>query len=289
MATFFARIGLCMMLAFSAVSQAEIIQVDDIKVLHQYATPDTLILTDIDHTLLQSATQLASHEWWVHLRKAVDQSALTRDQAWPVFGPQNSWIFHQVPVRPMQEDTAQVIKQLQEKKQPLLALTARPKTAIYCPHYDRLTRDHLKKIDIDFTLSTLPAELGFTEIETPLWSSCYGVIFTGKIPKGTSLVAFLKDHNFKPSRVVLIDDMLYQLESMENALAELGIEFVGLHYVQEPKPFDAAIANVQWHALMTTGVVPSDEEAAKIKEKFPERDPNFMLNYVLDSVRFLHL
>lgn len=289
MKTFFARICTGIMLASSTTSQAEIIQVSDIKVLHQYASPDTLILTDIDHTLLKSATHLASHDWWGHVHKTIDKSTITREQAWPVFGPQTIWIMHQVPAQPMQEDTAQVIRQLQDKKIHVMALTARPKSSSYCAHYDRLTRDHLKKIDVDFTLSTLPAELAFTEVETPLWSCCYGVIFTGKVPKGISLVAFLNDHNYKPARVVLIDDLLPQLESMEKALAEVGIEFVGLHYVQTHKPFDAAIANIQWHALLTTGVVPSDEEVAKIKEKFPERDVDYMLNYVIDSVRFLHL
>lgn len=49
--------------------------------------------------------------------------------------------------------------------------------------------------------------------------------------KGSVLKAFLDKISEKPTRIVLIDDTLENLQSMQHELDQLGIFFLGLHYV----------------------------------------------------------
>jgi hypothetical protein len=270
-------------LFFRALS-AEIITVNDINELRNYASPDTLILVDIDDTLLRPSTQLGSSHWWAHMQNTVGKDIDIRN-AFPGFNPLIGWIFHHLTMEPMQSDTAQVIRDLQNQNICVLALTARPKNATFCPHYDRVTREDLRSIGVDFTQSKLQGEIDFAERDG-LWSFSYGVIFSNRQLKGGALKDFLHTFRVKPERIVLVDDKRYQIASVEHAMADVGIPFVGLHYQtsKQQAELDAAIANIQWHALMTNGKIPSDEEARQLQALSPTRDQDFFLNHMIQNV-----
>jgi hypothetical protein len=58
-----------------------------------------------------------------------------------------------------------------------------------------------------------------------------GVLFADKSSKGESLKLFLKKVNFKPKKIVMIDDQKRYLESVLKTSEDLNINFIGIHYI----------------------------------------------------------
>jgi hypothetical protein len=197
------------------------------------------------------------------------------------------WIIQHVPLEPMESHTPAVISRIQQRGIPILAFTARSKKTAYCPPFDRVTRDQLLSIGVDFTKTSLPKELSLDEVDAGMWGFSYGVVFCPGAGKGPPFAHFLKHYGYRPERIVFVDDRLNMLESMEQAMADEGIPFLGLHYVRPAPAFNLAVANIQWHALLTTGSIPSDDEALKLYLENPERSPNFLLEHMLDQLHSL--
>lgn len=101
--------------------------------------------------------------------------------------------------------------------------------------------EHLKKNQFDFTVA-FPQFSGLwikMYKDDPLSRLYYkkplfkeGVLFCNGHHKGPVLTAFLAAIGWKPSKIVFLDDRLDFLESVENALKQEGIEFIGLHYTE---------------------------------------------------------
>lgn len=194
-----------------------------------------------------------------------------------------------IPMKPMESCTAEVVANIQNRGITILALTARHQRAPFCPHFDWVTRKHLRDMGIDFRRSCLPDGIKASDEEFVAWGYHEGVIYTNGQQKGPSLMAFLRHHGYRPSRVVLIDDRLDMLESVEEVLQQEGIPFLGLHYVREEPPFHLAAANVQWHSLLTTGFVPTDEEALAMFAQGPKRSPDFFLECIIEHMKAILL
>lgn len=106
--------------------------------------------------------------------------------------------------------------------------------------------------------------------EAPLFKE--GVIFASNVPKGKALKAFLAYAQFKPNKIIFVDDKQKNLSSVEEVAAEIGISFEGLEYTaalenSEP-PLNKECAHLQFHILETEKKWISDEVAKNsIKNK----------------------
>ena len=93
-----------------------------------------------------------------------------------------------------------------------------------------------------------------------------GVILSHRFPKGEVLATFLKRLHWEPRRLIFIDDLLPNVESVENSLRKSGIEELQCwHYTaaeRYQKEVDLAVADLQVRTLVEKGVWLSDEEAA---------------------------
>lgn len=58
-----------------------------------------------------------------------------------------------------------------------------------------------------------------------------GILFAADLPKGEILQAFLNRIKWRPQRVFFIDDTLEYVQSVEKAMQQAGIAFIGFHYV----------------------------------------------------------
>ncbi|MFY7991751.1 MAG: DUF2608 domain-containing protein [Bacteriovoracaceae bacterium] len=95
-----------------------------------------------------------------------------------------------------------------------------------------------------------------------------GVLFLGdeKSTKGALLVQFLDKVQWKPKKVIFIDDKMSHLSSLENALNEAKIPFQGYQYkgVEKlPGELNEQIAEVQFTYLRKDHKWLSDSEAKK--------------------------
>lgn len=127
-----------------------------------------------------------------------------------------------------------LINKIQEKNIPVIALTLidtgtqETKEEIEA---DRI--NDLLKFNINFNKSFNINLLNLTNPNQPDSKPVFkkGILFADKTPKGETLKLFLEKLNFKPKKIVFIDDYIEYINSVANAAQELNIDFVGIHYL----------------------------------------------------------
>ncbi|MBA3956827.1 MAG: DUF2608 domain-containing protein [Parachlamydiaceae bacterium] len=131
-----------------------------------------------------------------------------------------------------------LIRRLQERNIPVLGFTAIDTSVI--PKIGSIPAwrgRELKRLGISFHSkgSFFPEErIEFTEFPPfrgtfPLYED--GILYSNVTPsKGAVLVAFLNKISQQPSKIILVDDSLDNLQSVDNELKKLGIAFLGIHY-----------------------------------------------------------
>jgi hypothetical protein len=160
----------------------------------------------------------------------------------------------------------QFIHTLKSKKPKVLALTAM-NTGSYgeIPSLQELRFYQLLELGIRFDDSSFTNFYEFPEYgslnDMPLFHR--GVLFSAGTPKGQVLLAFLKKADFKPNKVIFVDDKKSWVEEMENSLNAQGIDNLCIHLRQIEKfgKFDPAVAEYQLNTLIREKKWLSDEEA----------------------------
>ncbi len=240
-------------------SHASESQVTDIKDLAQVATAlaengtrRTLLVMDIDDTLLTSQGFFGSdrwYEWQKHL-------AATDPAKVPCLFDVISLNYEVGTQQPTQPDGPALINALPGEK---LLLTSRN------PLYRGGTVRTLH--DAGYALPTPLA--GQTDGSSWRWrkapdaresdvSYAQGIFMTAGQDKGLVLLALLGRLHQRYDRVVLVDDGDANIRNMQAALRDAGIDYHGLHYTRIDKTVSAADANVglqawqAWQALLST-------------------------------------
>lgn len=170
-----------------------------------------------------------------------------------------------------------IIKIIQTKNIKVLALTS-----ILTGKFGHISSledwdiDRLSHYDINFNKSweKVPYQK-FTNL-TPKESGRYpafknGIVFTAGMPKGDVLKQFLLYANFKPIKIIFIDDKLQNLKSVEAFCLQENISFIGFEYIasknkSQPK-LNVERAKFQYKYLEKEHKWLSDQEAdQKMKE-----------------------
>ncbi|MBS0185407.1 MAG: DUF2608 domain-containing protein [Proteobacteria bacterium] len=80
-----------------------------------------------------------------------------------------------------------------------------------------------------------------------------GILYSNRLPKGNVLSAFLDfvKSSFKPSEIVLFDDLLHNLKNVEMVAFQRQIKFRGFHYnkIRELRDRGYSDAEIQRHLL----------------------------------------
>lgn len=103
----------------------------------------------------------------------------------------------------------------------------------------------------------------------PLFKS--GILFSSDHPKGEILKQFLTTLKLKPSKIIFVDDRIDFLASVEDAMKDMQIEFLGLHYLaleKFSKEVDEKLASFQFKHLIEQGEWLNDEKARKQLDSF---------------------
>lgn len=246
--------------------------------------PHTAVFFDIDETLIITACTLGSTSWWDHCLHKFSKANIDRDKISIFFQPIIDKIIKEVPVKPVEEETPKIIHGLQRQNILAFGLTARSKTALQ--GMDLITNDHLQSVNINF--DCFPSLKASEEISDFF---AYGIIFTGYMPKGPFLKKFLENVDLHPSKIVFVDDRMSQLQSVEKAVIEQGLVFEGFHYKaahEQCQNFDPLIGNIQLKALITLGIILSDEEAKACAEQLGDVDPDFYLHEIIRQAQEPH-
>lgn len=211
--------------SFSNFLTAEIFESFAIKDMLKFTDKETLVVTDLNHVLMETKQPLGSDHWAAYeVKKQMAETGATKLEVLHQMVPMWHHILMESEFKPVEPTTAGVIRKLQQQGNYVVGLTARYTEMAYP------TIKQLQSIGINLDLHSL-SNLDH-EIEGG-FSAKYveGVIFVGlKNDKGETLMRLLSQLNHKPKKILFIDDKEKNLHSVSAACKKRGIPFIGLRY-----------------------------------------------------------
>ncbi len=209
-----------------------IIEHNDLSIVLEVVAPHTLVLFDLDNTLIKNAQSLGSPEWFTYFHQKLRASGLPDKEA-----------YQEVLATYLAVNKVAQVELVCEKAPPVLTqlhlyasvgfLTAREVALV------GVTLKHLQELELT---------------ASPCWErhSCFslkastkghftkGAIFTGGADKCQCLLEVLGQIKHPPDKVVFVDDQEKSLLQVQTALEPQKIPFLGIRYYK----LDAAVASL---------------------------------------------
>lgn len=244
-------------LFIASVLYAEIIEVKNFGEIEKYASTETLLILDIDNTLLMPAQELGSDQWFHHRLCHYRKQGKTYPEALELALPEWEAIQNITEVSAVEKDTPAVIESLQNSQISIIGLTTRGLALA-----TRTVRQ-LDCIGIDLSL-TAPTSEDIPLLNPHAILFRKGILFTSGTHKGKGLQKLLAKLEYKPKRIVFINDKRGNLRQLEEGVNELHIPFIGLRYGyldDKVRNFRSDIADLQFESFLK---IVSDREAETI-------------------------
>ncbi len=212
------------LLLLACAARADVREISTMSEIRAELTPATLLVFDIDNTLVEPLGNIGSDQWYYYLVKALvrDDKTLTAAAAETKAGEIWTKATKTVTVQPVEAITPALIREQQKRGLKVMALTARDAEDA------EATFRQLKDIGVDLT-ATAPRKEDLATEQKGLYTR--GVFFVGDGPdKGKTLVAFLKKIGLRPAKVVFADDKPHHAKNVDAALTAAGIPSVSFRY-----------------------------------------------------------
>ena len=229
-------------LAFSQKLHAEIKEIQSTQEIWAHVEPETLLIFDMDNTLIEPKQMLGSEAWFDRHRKELISRGASADQAMTEALTLWGQIQRVTKVRAVESNTARGIKKLQQSGIQLMLLTGRPVDLM------ATTGKQLKSVGIDFRVNPVwKYPVHIKALEHARYED--GMLLSGvKNTKAQVLQEFFAKISWLPKRVVFVDEKLKHLLGVGEAMAEAGVPFLGLRYAasdSHAERYDHSIALVQ--------------------------------------------
>jgi hypothetical protein len=251
---FFTALALC----------AEIYEAPRFCDIEKYVDAETLLIFDIDDTLLIPSQTLGTDVWFRHQfqQNKLDECGDSLDKTLALWEA----IRHLTRIQVVETGSEQVVQQLQELGISMMGLTTQGLGLA------TRTVNQLRSLDFDLSKTA------------PRQEDCYflnglgvlyrkGILFTSGTPKGKALLKFWEMAGLHPKRVVFLNDKRTHLEEVEHSLSEAGIPFIGLRYSysdERIERFRPEIADIQLSYSSFNRIL-SDAEAEDILLRHPTK------------------
>lgn len=208
--------------------QAQIIESDDIHevVRHVYNTHDhqnVLVIFDYDNTLVEAKDGFGGDEWFCAMLDQCMNNGMSFKQSLDYVLPLYSTIQQSIWMEPVQKSAPQLVAFLQSIGIATMVLSSRSHPII------ERTIEQLERAGMNF-VHTAPSKETLTIDMGDRAFYRNGVLFSERIDKGKLLITFFEMINYKPEKVIFINDKMKHLKKVEAALQEANIPFVGIRY-----------------------------------------------------------
>jgi hypothetical protein len=213
------------LLLISGNANAEIRATNHMSDVIRAVDKGTLLVFDIDNTLIEPENQLGSDQWYYFLeRKYAEIDGLKESEAYEKATKVWNKTQDLIRMKPVEKKTPAMVREIQGKNRKTLGLTARSFEVA------ERTLLQLDSVGINFKQNGLrESDLEFKSDNTAKFTK--GIIFVGENnDKGKVLVQFLKALKLKPKRVVFVDDKVKNVKNVEAALQKEKLPFLGFRY-----------------------------------------------------------
>ncbi len=239
----------------SGFASKHVIETTDMAHVLDYVSEGTLVVFDLDNTLIETSQHLGSDEWFSHRLKHLLTKGHNIDEALRMVMPHYVAIQKKTSVRYVDPAIPQILHKMHQPGVQLIALTKRD------PELAERTLEQLASLHIDFSAtSEISGSILFPDHHNSIYRN--GIIFVAQQEeKGPVFKAFLSNIDTLPKQIILIDDKMAHIQSVATALESLHIPFIGVRYGgadQKVSGFDPQIADIQWEYFEK---ILSDEEA----------------------------
>lgn len=245
---------------------AQIVETKKMEQILSHISPDTLVIFDLDNTLLEPVQELGSDQYYYsRIQDLVKQGHDTVEARKKAL---REWSTLQCAthVKLCEPGSDKIVKEIQDKKIMTMGLTTRGLGM------STRTIEQLESLNIDLT-KTAPSQEEFhfmnansaKEVHGVLYKS--GILFTAGTDKGEALRKFLEKSHTHPKAIVFINDKESHLSEVEKYAEAHKIPFIGLRYGytdEKVKNFRKDLADIQREHF---GKILSNEEAEKLLQQ----------------------
>lgn len=228
---------------------------------------DTLVVFDIDNTLIRQNSLIGTHQWGDHIRDSAIKKGISPSKAAEMQHAAFASVQPYVQVVKVEDDIDIVLKHLQKNRISHFALTAR------VPELKNVTFKQLQSLNLQFEKS-FPEQKNKAVVKDFYYK---GLIFSGSTPKGEILKTIMQNSQRQYKKVIFIDDRKYNLDSIESSLQDDPIELITLRYGGADlfvKSFNPDLANVIYSVFLETKVLISESQAVTIKKGSSSNNPD---------------
>ncbi|NDD57740.1 MAG: DUF2608 domain-containing protein [Chlamydiae bacterium] len=245
---------------FSSIASAKIIEIQSFKELPSYVNEKTLLLLDIDDTLLIPSHMLGCDEWFNHrIKFYVDQGMDAKLSLEKTLGEWEA-IRHLSNMEIVEKGTESILQDLQKDGFTVMGLTTQGVGLSHC------TINHLLQNQIELFSSAPFKEPFYFEQKNRGVLFRKGVLFTAGTDKGICLFKLCDHFGYVPQKIVFINDKATHLQEIEAEAAKRGVEFIGLRYGYndaKKQNFDPKIAEIQFHNSSFQSILTDDHAFEK--------------------------
>lgn len=249
-------------LLFSSLIYSEVYEIRNFEEIYNYIDQESLIILDIDDTLLIPSQMLGCDEWFIQRMNNQQKTGLSYKEAL------NKTLFEWESIRSITEmnlvedSISKIIQELQNNNFPIMCLTTQrfalgPRTSY-----------QLKKHGI-YIENTAPNKENIFFMNQNLGVLFFeGILFTNGTHKGKTFFKFCNLTNIHPKKIVFINDKKANLEEIEETSKELNIPFIGLRYGysdEQRKNFSYEIAEIESKNITIDGIVSNNNSIIKNK------------------------
>lgn len=201
---------------------SQILESKNISSVLDYVDKNTLVIFDIDNTLIESSHHVGNVAWLAHIMDKLVKKGLNRKEA---IGKQYQlWrdLQKSISVKLVDPDSISVLNNLHDSDIKTIGLTGRGADIS-----DR-TEEQLKSVGISLSRKTIHDQEVELDKLARFMKGVLSLEFDGH--KGKRLVDLFSRLKFVPKRVLFVDDKRHHLEDVKDVLIKSGIPFKGIRY-----------------------------------------------------------
>jgi len=203
---------------------SQIVETDQLDTVKSFLDEkSTLVIFDIDNTLVTPYDLIGTEQWFVNLLESKMKEGLSLPEAKKQILPLYYEVHNSISVKFTEPDINLLFEWLMNNHILYIALTARSDIFKYC------SNRQLNEVGLKLPFKGLDQHHIRAHFENPVEFD-EGVIYCGSSDKGDVLFYMLDQVGFKPEKIIFVDDRVSNLLSVQRVCLKRNIPFIGLRY-----------------------------------------------------------